>query len=345
VLNLFPGWTMTAASLIKPSDEARESLQNISVGEDSRAANGIPTWKTRLHATAMFNPDTGKSIPRLQVQSYSEAEATAMQAQLAKYVVSSLPDPKKAKSDDLFIMDMSAPVQHKAEDKSPVWLWSFDLYRKCKGYTVTAPDGQSFDVCGPVQVLGYAGTHDFAAFFNWALANTTLEEDINAKLGLAKFVKAADRPRVPVGGQTIGTCAICSHAQVVRNGVMVNHGYQRPGHGDIVGECFGTGRDPYETSAKACVEYVPHLEAAKTSYEGRLADLTSGKVKKFVETKRNWYTGREITIDFGTPEFDQRLKSEIANTSQQIKYVIADIVEMRRRITDWTPGTLRRNEG
>jgi hypothetical protein len=343
VLSLFPGWTMAAATLIKPSDETREALRNISFGENSRSATGIPTWRQTLHASAILNPETKKYTTRLKVQSFSEAEAKAMQAQLAKFAVSSLPDPKRAKPDDLFVMDMSTPVE-KAEEG---WIWSFDLYRKCKGYTITAPDGQRFDVCGPVQLLGYAGTTDFGMFFTWALANTNLEEEINAKLGLSKFVKAADRPRVPVGGQIIGTCAICSRAQVVRNGVMVNHGYQRPGHGYIFGECFGTGRDPYETSAKACVEYVPSLEHTKATFEARLADLNSGKIKQFVERKHNWRTNKDenITIVIGTPEFDRQLKGEIANVGQQIKYVTADIVEMRRRITDWKPGTLRRNEG
>jgi hypothetical protein len=194
-------------------------------------------------------------------------------------------------------------------------------------------------------VLGYAGTKDFAAFFTWALANTNLEEMVNAKLDLPKHVKAADRPRMPVGNQTIGTCAICLHAQVVRRTAMVTHGYQRPGHGYIVGECFGVGYHPYELSADACVAYIPHLEAAKTRYETKLAFLNAGKQTQYSTTKRNYRTGQDdITITkIGDPAFAGMLKADIKDTTQQIAFITADIATMQKRITDWKPGTLLRN--
>jgi hypothetical protein len=328
VLALFSGWTITPAAMIKPSDEVKNFVHG-------------------LHAWGMYDADTKARLTRLQVRSYNKAEADALRAKVAEFVVGSLPDAKKAKPDDFFVMDLSEPVETLEEGKhNPVWLWSFDLYRKCKGHIITAPDGQRFDVCGPVQVLGYGGTKDFAQFFQWALTNTNLEEEVNAKLGLSKHIKAADRPRVPVGSQVIGTCAICSNSQVVRNGGMVVHGYQRPGYGYIVGECFGVRYAPYETSADACVAYVPVLEAHKTKFEGNLADLNAGKIKEFRETKYNWRTRQDeiIVIKKGEPRFNELLKAEIASTEQQIKYIIRDIVEMKRRITEWTPGTLRTNE-
>jgi hypothetical protein len=349
VLNLFDGWTMTKATLLKPSNETREINNRVHVSIDfpdffynGKLWRKAETRQVGLHASSKHDQT------RLTVTSFSEQEAKAHYTEVAKLEVSSLPDPKTVKPDTFIVMNLTDPVAVPAdEDSQATWTWSFDLFRKCSGYTIGSPDGQSFDVVGPVQVLGYAGTKDFAAFFNWALTNTNLEALVNAKLGLSKHVKAADRPRVPVGGQTIGTCAICDSSQVVRNGVMVAHGYRRPGVGYLIGECFGVGRKPYEVSNAACVEYIPHLVNAKEQFETRLANMTAGKIASFVEKKRNYRTNRdeEIVINRGDKRFDEILKSHIANVSQQIKYVTADIATMQAKVTNWKLGALRRNEG
>jgi hypothetical protein len=54
----------------------------------------------------------------------------------------------------------------------------------------------------------------------------------------------------------------------VRGGLLVHHGYKRPGYGHIVGDCFGVDRPPHETSddcARAYLQLVvtPHVEAAE----------------------------------------------------------------------------------
>jgi hypothetical protein len=364
VLSLFTGWTIAKAVLLKPSDETRDLARRTSFhqpyetpaftlesGVTIPARSGTRTIS--LHAMAIREPDGSDRRPvRLQVESHAEDEAVALHAQVAKFLVDALPDPKRAKTDDLFLMNLSEIIAVTEPDGDTYrsgrthWVWSFDLFRKCQGYTITAPDGQSFDVCGPVQVLGYAGTQDFAAFFKWALANTSLEDDVNAKLGLSRHVPASQRPRVPVGGQTIGTCAICLHAQVVRNNVMVAHGYQRPGHGYIIGECFGVGYPAYETAPAACVAYIPHLQGIKTTSEAYLARLTSGKVTEFSERKRNYRTNNYevVVIRQQDRAFAGMLQTEITHVQQQIQYVIADIATMQARITNWTPGVLRRNE-
>lgn len=360
VLSLFPGWTMTKAVMLKPSDETKDLEHATSYREDyttnafTLASGGIMparsgTRTVSLHASALFDPATGHRGTTLQVSLLDETEARTLHANVAKYAVNALPAPTKAKSDTLYVMHLSDITVQPDPDEdrhSMRFVWSFEFYRKCQGYTLTAPDGQSFDVCGPVRVLGYAGTTDFAAFFKWALANTNLEEEVNAKLGLARYVPASERPRVPVGSQVLGTCAICLNTQVVRNGVMVNHGYQRPGHGYIVGECFGVGYKPYEMSAEACVAYLPRLEGIKANSEAYLASLLAGAVTQFTERKRNYRTNNWDTIVTrqGDQDFAGMLKAAIASTQQQISYVIKDIAVMQARITDWKLGVLRRNE-
>lgn len=86
----------------------------------------------------------------------------------------------------------------------------------------------------------------------------------------------------------VGTCPVCGRRQKVRGGNLVHHGYQRPGHGQIEGDCFAVNRLPHETSpetAKAFLNQVvepqlvqleknkAHIEAAPTltyKYERRV---------------------------------------------------------------------------
>lgn len=57
------------------------------------------------------------------------------------------------------------------------------------------------------------------------------------------------------------TCAFCWRVHAVdSNGRLVHHGYQRPGHGSIVGDCNGVGELPWERSP----------EGAKWALEGNL---------------------------------------------------------------------------
>lgn len=344
VLGLFPGWTIEKADFVKASDQTGwnedgfRAVTRISLEHYSSWEKRMTSYTASLLAT---NDRSSEHPMRLYDRRHDKAEAVGLHANVAKFVVDVLPEPKKAKADAYYVMNLTAPVQDGDE-----WTFSFDLFRKCKGYRITSPDGQAFDVCGPVKVLGYDGVKGFDLFFKWAFANTNLEALINAKLGLEKHVPASERPRIPVGGQTIGTCAICSHHQVVRNGKMVLHGYHRPGYGYVIGNCFGVDYDPYETSAEACVAYIPVLEAHKTHQQARLADLTGGRVSHFKDTKRNYKTGKdEVVITAkGNPKFDSMLKAAIFDAERQISYIDADLKEMQRRIDEWQPGTLRRNE-
>lgn len=66
-----------------------------------------------------------------------------------------------------------------------------------------------------------------------------------------------------------GTCQACGGQQVVADGRIVLHGYQRPGLGWINGRCMGTGYEPAEHNValtgmtiKACREAAVEARAA-----------------------------------------------------------------------------------
>ena len=346
VLNLFDGWKMTPEVFIKPSDELGHNDGFRAMIKVNLERYSPWSKKMETHSPSLL-ASSDRSNTTLRVSSYDAEEAKALHDKVAEFVVPSLPEPKKAKTDQYFVMHLTDPVAETGKDGDVRYHWSFDLYRKCKGFRITAPNGLHFDVCGPTQVLGYGGTKDFSAFFTWALADTDLEDAVNARLGLPKHVKASERPRIPVGGQTIGTCAICMREQVVRNGKMVLHGYQRPGYGWVVGNCFGTGRDPYEVSAEACAAYIPVLQGIKERSQRYLSALKAGEVTKFTEPKRNYRTGRDesIVIEKGDKRFPEKLRLAIRDTESQIGQIDGDIAEMNKRIQAWKPGEMRRVEG
>src|SRR5271157_5749029 len=61
----------------------------------------------------------------------------------------------------------------------------------------------------------------------------------------------------------IGNCQICEGDQKLHDGLMVHHGYRRPGTGYIVGDCPGVGEVPYEVSCELRKAYLAALQSGR----------------------------------------------------------------------------------
>ncbi len=129
----------------------------------------------------------------------------------------------------------------------------------------------------------------------------------------------------------IGHCPICGKLQKIKkagNGYkMVHHGYQRPGHGYIVGDCFGVGHSPYELSNEGNVAYKPALERYLKQQESQLEQLESGKVTSLKQGKE--------TVSVGDRGWDAALKGAIASTKNYIRYINEDIKTNDQKIEKW----------
>jgi hypothetical protein len=77
---------------------------------------------------------------------------------------------------------------------------------------------------------------------------------------------------------TLGTCPVCERPIRVRTGKMVHHGYRRPGWGQIVGDCFAVGREPYEVSCEATRDYRRVVGSHLAFSEEFLGRLRRGEV-------------------------------------------------------------------
>lgn len=68
-----------------------------------------------------------------------------------------------------------------------------------------------------------------------------------------------------------GHCQFCGNSQVVQDGVMVLHGYTRPGDGYIFNECPCVGRAPLEVSQVLTEDYLKDARGTLAMIEKKLA--------------------------------------------------------------------------
>lgn len=143
--------------------------------------------------------------------------------------------------------------------------------------------------------------------------------------------------------KTVGLCAICVRDIAVRKGILVHHGYQRPGHGFIVGDCRCVGQAPYELSCEPLRPYLVSLQARLTTAEERLARMKAGEVTELHVLD---VYGRNMTaIRADDPNtsyaFERELKSRIWRDERHIKDLTAEIARIEQLIASWKLMPLR----
>lgn len=133
-----------------------------------------------------------------------------------------------------------------------------------------------------------------------------------------------------------GECQICQRRHILDSrGNLVLHGYQRPGHGYIVGDCFGVGHPPWEVSSDALATWIEHLKtrSAQLAQEAaRTAKLTTIDVNRGSE--RN---PRIVTLTKGDPSFEGAIERRVRDLKQQSKWLAADATAGTRRLKTWKP--------
>jgi hypothetical protein len=147
----------------------------------------------------------------------------------------------------------------------------------------------------------------------------------------------------------IGNCQVCEHDQKLRGDKLVLHGYERPGHGFIVGDCPGVGELPYELSCELIRKYREGLRAGLPAARNRLAQLQARTVIEFTRWKREragWgrseMVEHEYVVGVTAPELLESecrsLESDVALGIRQVEGAIARCGE---RIRAWKLRPLR----
>jgi hypothetical protein len=184
-----------------------------------------------------------------------------------------------------------------------------------------------------------------------------------------KALSAAGAPKtlhgLPADARYQGTCQACFGSYVTkaarpRKGgkfdlLVVLHGYERPGHGYIQGECPGRAELPFELDKTVTEKFRDRLIAMLASTRDYLARLKGGKVEKLrIEVRdesvpygmnaprSRLYKTIEIERGWKNPSpgayydtFDRRMESEIANTAMREDSIARDLKEIKERLAAW----------
>lgn len=213
------------------------------------------------------------------------------------------------------------------------------------GFNVTTSTGQKIAMLKEAQYrifTFYRGTLNGKAWKEHTLralllAQTTFLADIEKVIGAEPVKEDFRRPNAP-------TCPCCFRDILLdTQNKMVHHGYNRPGYGFIVGDCFGVGYEPFEVSKLGTEEYLaqairPSLDRAK-SY---LAELLGGNVTSFPSSKieRGVEVAIVVTKETHPRDFERLLDRAIHATEGRISALTGMVKDLEEKIAKWAPKPL-----
>ena len=118
---------------------------------------------------------------------------------------------------------------------------------------------------------------------------------------------------------------------------MVHHGYQRPGHGYIVGDCPGVGEKPYERSKERVERMLSGAKRSLQEARERLLAMQAGEVRTLTEL--DWRGKRLVEYVVGVTdprEWRSALDRAISQTEHRIRELdTATIPRLSRRVEQW----------
>lgn len=126
------------------------------------------------------------------------------------------------------------------------------------------------------------------------------------------------------------TCQCCGMHFVVRNGNIVLHGYNRPGVGYIVGDCFGHGYPPFEVSRDRLGEYINVLVAGLVAIEAGIDRLRAKPESITVATRKGYKDYRQ-----GDADYERALAIEIAQEESRERQQKNMIIFQQARFDKW----------
>ena len=153
----------------------------------------------------------------------------------------------------------------------------------------------------------------------------------------------------PTATRYIGNCQICEADQKLHQERMVHHGYRRPGHGSIVGDCPGVGEVPYEVSCDLVKSYKANVESQLVGLRKHLATLKASKVGYLTEMKHvgGWgRMGQNVIIEYiaGVTEpyhWAQAVQHATFEVESNIRQCEHEIDRCTRRINAWSRKPIR----
>jgi hypothetical protein len=145
----------------------------------------------------------------------------------------------------------------------------------------------------------------------------------------------------------LGTCPICEGTYKVRGGVMVHHGFKRPGDGMIHGDCFAVGAPPYEVSCEITKVYRAQIESHRANVAEVLSGYQARTVTRFSVSRLGcgWPT-RIVETDYalGVTElyaWDYAFDHQTRELASRVRMLDSEIARLTQLVDTWEPRDIR----
>lgn len=143
-------------------------------------------------------------------------------------------------------------------------------------------------------------------------------------------------------GHRVGKCPVCFGDFIADKGGMVLHGYQRPGHGYLVGDCYGVNFPCLETSVEGSVAYLE--KALRPSLVSALSKLEALQQATEVTVPGLYRTDKPRTYQKGDKGFASAQERLVDDAERNIRYLQADIQTFEAVVAGWKPQKWPRKE-
>lgn len=317
---------------------AQEQLTEIRpkfVGDEVEKITGIPS----------FHFSGGKKPDHYEIRLYHFPDDESNNQEILKRCQELVQQPKSMKKWTHNFHSVSAAQIKKSDNKEDFacnkFVFNLDYRLVVPGMKIISKSGKTF-------MLHMNGLRDKSMNNNdlatWLKEETTFTQEVAYYLGVDTPEK---RKYVERTRENTGTCGICCKEQkLTKQGNLVHHGFTKPGHGYIQGDCFGVGFKPYELSASSCKSYIEALTKMMNDHKAALRRHQNGEILTLnVETKTyKLIMGRKIydtkLVNKGTPEFEVAQKQIIIKLQNQIRQLEGSITFYQSRVDNWKLDTL-----
>jgi hypothetical protein len=139
----------------------------------------------------------------------------------------------------------------------------------------------------------------------------------------------------------LGHCQICDREQKLARGVLVHHGYRRPGSGRIRGTCYGVASPPYELSCELLKKHLPNVQVILQDKRDFLTRLENRQIPNLVETRLTGETVEYVCGITSLFRWEEIFKRWVTAAKDDIYQLEREIARIERRIANWKPMPVR----
>jgi hypothetical protein len=129
-------------------------------------------------------------------------------------------------------------------------------------------------------------------------------------------------------------CQVCEGRFCVKNGLLVKHGFKRPGDGFLHGECMGVGHAPFP-STTALVPYRAMISTLLSDRFARLNELSS-RVETVLLVRASCLRPLEVKeLAVGvTPayDWDVAISNAAFSAKKRVREFVAEVARVDARI-------------